>query len=93
MLGKHPIGYHPIVYWLFHSNILGKQPTLEPSKGPKRRQCHYDIKGIQDFQAKQIYEEQQAACLLDIRICLDNGTDRPVCFDTDHDILVSKSKD
>lgn len=91
-LGRHPIGYPPIVYWLFDSSILGGQATLEPSLGPKGCQCHYDIKGIDDSQAAQVYQKQEDDGLLDIHICLEDGTDRPINVDTDHEILLSKRR-
>lgn len=70
---------------------------MQPSEGPRGCQCHCDITGLQDSQAKQIYEDQETHGLLDIRICLDDGADRPVhrdvdrkILDADHEILLSK---
>jgi hypothetical protein len=79
------------VYWLFNSSILGTSVSLRPSEGANGCQCHFDIEGLANAEAKRIYKEQEKEDRLEIHICLDDGIDRQVCFEADHEILLDKA--
>jgi hypothetical protein len=64
--------------------------TLRWSEGPNGCQCHYDIEGISNSEAKNIYERLETKDELDIYICEEDGTDRSVCFEADHCTLIRK---
>lgn len=64
---------------------------LEQCENDKGCQCHYNIRGITNQKAREIYILHCSNNIPDFRLCDDNGFEKPICFDDDHELLLNKS--
>ncbi len=78
------------MFWVFDSEILGPAVKLEPEATLSGCQCHYNIFGLSNEVAKQIYYDQIAKNQLDFRVCSDDGIDGPITEDH-HTLLLQKT--
>jgi hypothetical protein len=66
----------PPIFWCFSTEILPAGYQLEQEDSPIGDDCHYNIKGLPDKQAKRLFKPY-AGDLNNFSIC-ENGTFRPL---------------
>ncbi len=83
-----PAGF-PIVFWCFDSKILGDAAILENKKSDSGDACHYNIIGISNEKAKEIYQSQEKNGNLNLKFCR-NMKEKKLIMDQYHDLLLNK---
>lgn len=84
-------GNPPVVYWLFNSNIIKDTVAFKNTPGETGDKCHYDIIGLSNEEAKEIYQSQEKNKKLEIFICLNEKSKlfNPGDY---HELLLNKSR-
>ena len=80
---------NPIVFWCFDLKILGGNVDLKYKKSKSGDECHYDIIGLSNDEAKKIYQLQEQKNNLNLKICL-NGNEQQLIIDQHHDLLINR---
>lgn len=73
-----PVAGHPTIFWIFSTEILPDGHTLTQAPALTGDECHYNIHGLTDKQARDVFLRAQFT-VEDFRICED-GVAQPVEF-------------
>ena len=65
----------PPIFWEFHPEILPENCRLDPQKGPDGDDCHFNVVGLSEKEARAIIIKVP---LSDFNICIGNGEYRPL---------------